>query len=30
VTVSGTLYVRYDLSIPDFDAQPNISIPHGC
>jgi hypothetical protein len=29
-TVSGTLYLRYDLSIPDFDSQPNISIPHGC
>jgi hypothetical protein len=29
-TVSGTLYLRYDLSIPDLDVVPNISIPHGC
>jgi hypothetical protein len=29
-TVSGTLYLRYALSIPDLDVVPNISIPHGC
>ncbi|MBI5961111.1 MAG: hypothetical protein HY866_20410 [Chloroflexi bacterium] len=29
-TVSGTLYLRYDLSIPDLGIQPNISVPHGC
>jgi hypothetical protein len=28
--VSGTLYFRYDLSIPDLGVQPNISVPHGC
>jgi hypothetical protein len=28
--VSGTLYLRYELSIPALDVQPNISIPHGC
>jgi hypothetical protein len=29
-TVSGTLYLRYALSVPDLDVIPNISIPHGC
>jgi hypothetical protein len=29
-TVSGTLYLRYDLSVPDLNVVPNISIPHGC
>lgn len=29
-TVSGTLYLRYELSIPDLNVQPNISVPHGC
>jgi hypothetical protein len=29
-SVSGTLYLRYELHIPDLDSQPNISIPHGC
>lgn len=29
-TVSGTLYLRYELSIPDLDVLPNISVPHGC
>jgi hypothetical protein len=28
--VSGTLYLRYDLSVPDLDAEPNVSVPHGC
>ncbi len=28
--VSGKLYLRYELSIPDLDALPNISVPHGC
>jgi hypothetical protein len=28
--VSGTLYLRYDLSLPDLDIMPNISVPHGC
>jgi hypothetical protein len=29
-TISGTLYLHYDLSIPDLGVQPNISVPHGC
>jgi hypothetical protein len=29
-TVSGKLYLRYELSIPDLDVLPNISVPHGC
>lgn len=29
-TVSGTLYLRYVLNIPELDVIPNISIPHGC
>jgi len=28
--VSGTLYLRYELSIPDLNVPPNISIPNGC
>ncbi|MBN1202089.1 MAG: hypothetical protein JXJ20_09560 [Anaerolineae bacterium] len=28
--VSGTLYLRYELSVTDLDVLPNISIPHGC
>ncbi len=29
-TVSGTLYLRYELDIPALGVQPNISVPHGC
>lgn len=29
-TVSGTLYIRYDLSLPALGTLPNISIPNGC
>jgi hypothetical protein len=28
--VSGTLHLLYELSLPDLDQLPNISIPHGC
>ncbi len=29
-TVSGTLYLRYELDVPALDVLPNISVPHGC
>ncbi len=29
-TVSGTLYLRYELTVAELDVQPNISIPNGC
>lgn len=29
-TVSGTLYLRYELDIPALGVLPNISVPHGC
>ena len=29
-TVTGTLYLRYDLDVPALDVLPNISVPHGC
>lgn len=29
-TVTGTLYLRYELDIPALGVQPNISVPHGC
>ena len=29
-TVSGTLYLRYELTVPELDVQPNISVPNGC
>ncbi len=29
-TVSGTLYLRYDLDVDALDVLPNISVPHGC
>ncbi len=28
--VSGTLFLQYDLNVPELDVTPNISIPHGC
>ena len=29
-TVTGTLYLRYELDVPALDVLPNISVPHGC
>jgi hypothetical protein len=29
-SVSGTLYLRYELDVSALDVQPNISIPYGC
>ena len=29
-TVSGTLYLRYEVNIPALGVLPNISVPHGC
>lgn len=29
-TVSGTLYLRYELNVPELGTLPNISVPHGC
>ncbi len=29
-TVSGTLYLRYELDIATLGDLPNISVPHGC
>lgn len=29
-TVSGTLYLRYELDAPALGVLPNISVPHGC
>lgn len=29
-TVSGTLYLHYELNIPELGTLPNISVPHGC
>ncbi len=29
-TVTGTLYLRYELDVSALDALPNISVPHGC
>lgn len=29
-TVSGTLYLRYELDIPALGELPNISVPNGC
>lgn len=29
-TVSGTLYLRYELDIAALGELPNISVPHGC
>jgi len=29
-SVTGTLYLRYELDVPQLDVLPNISVPHGC